>query len=174
MNESIPVPVRVLTILIIVGLIVWQIILRWRKITPQPDPWDSEIENSVQQSDAVEVCHRCFTLQPDNAWFCEHCGSAVGPYNNLMPYVKVFSEGEVYRNSMSDKHRSNALVAIGYALIFIPTYVGLMVVMSFGIKIMATVYCGFFWFLLFKNFKRQHAEKISNEPPDAPHLEPSP
>jgi len=77
--------------LLLAGL--WRFIVWIREAPQKPDPWDAEVERKLAEPEAAEICHRCFHQQPPNAWFCEHCGSAVDPYNNMMPYVLVFSQG---------------------------------------------------------------------------------
>ena len=99
----------------------WRFIVWIREAPTTPDPWDAETEQKLSGPEAVEVCSHCFTEQPPAAWFCAHCGSAVGPYNNLMPYVQVFSEGEVFRNGTSGRFRNRPLILIGYFLITLAT-----------------------------------------------------
>jgi ribosomal protein L40E len=123
--------------LLLAGL--WQFILWIRESPLKPDPWDAEVESKLEEPEAVEICHRCFNQQPPNAWFCEHCGSAVGPYNNMMPYLQVFSQGEVLRNGAADKLRTRPLIIFGYLL--------------FSLKVCAFV-APIFWFFLFKNLRR--------------------
>jgi hypothetical protein len=94
------------------GLIAW---VRNAPITP--DPWDAEVEQKLSDPETAEICPHCFTPQPPTAWFCARCGRAVGPYNNLMPYVQIFSEGEVFRNGTSGRLRKSPLILIGYFLI---------------------------------------------------------
>ena len=84
-----------------------------------PDPWDAEVER--QLSEAVEVCPHCLAEQPPAAWFCKGCGRAVGPYNNLMPYLQVFSEGEVFRNGATGQFRNRPLILAGYFLVLLGT-----------------------------------------------------
>ena len=114
--------------------------VRVRQNPTSPDPWDKEIEKTLHEPEAVEVCHRCFDPVTPGSWFCEHCGCAVGPYNNLMPYIDVFSEGEVLRNGVNDKLRQNALVIAGYFFLSLNLYL---------------VFAPVYWVLLFKNLKRQ-------------------
>lgn len=99
------------------GFVIW---IRNAPITP--DPWDAEVEQQLSEPEAVEVCPHCLTEQPPTAWFCARCGSAVGPYNNLMPYVQIFSEGEVFRNGTSGRFRNRPLILIGYFLITLGTF----------------------------------------------------
>ena len=99
----------------IVGLALaalWKVVVWIRNAPVNPEPWDIEVEHQLQA--AQEICPHCSTPQPPTAWFCEHCGRAVGPYNNLMPYVHVFSEGEVLRNGASGQFRRRPLILIGY------------------------------------------------------------
>src|SRR3954468_23812942 len=76
-----------------------------RSSPPTPNPWPDDIEAAVHQPDALPICHRCFTPQNHNGWFCPECGTATGPYNNLMPYLYIFSEGEVLRAGVLDPVR---------------------------------------------------------------------
>jgi hypothetical protein len=125
----------------------WRVFVRAWQTPTSPDPWDKEIEGALHEPEAVEVCHRCFDPVTPNSWFCEHCGCAVGPYNNLMPYLHVFSEGEVLRNGVKDRLPQNALIIAGYLLIF----AGYMVDFSNLSLVFAPIY----WIFLFRNLKRQ-------------------
>ncbi|MDD5139644.1 MAG: hypothetical protein PHY43_05210 [Verrucomicrobiales bacterium] len=87
--------------LLLAGL--WRLAVWVRTAPVTPNPWSAEIEASLQADDATPICHRCLTPHSELAWFCEHCGSAVGTYNNWMPYIYVFSQGEVLRNGVTDK-----------------------------------------------------------------------
>jgi 4-amino-4-deoxy-L-arabinose transferase-like glycosyltransferase len=133
--------------LLLAGL--WRLIVWIREAPAKPDPWDAEVEGKLEEPEAVEVCHHCLTQQPPNAWFCEHCGSAVGPYNNLMPYLNVFSEGEVLRNGAADRLRSKPLIIAGYLLFSLSVYF---------------LFAPIFWFFLFKNLKRSREEKPGEQP----------
>jgi len=111
----------------------WRLFIWLRNLPVPPDPWDAETEKRLHEPDAVEICHRCFTPHTSQGWFCKHCGAAVGPYNNLMPYVMIFSEGEVLRAGASGKLKRSPLIVIGYLLIalsfnvfFVPIYLGLL------------------------------------------------
>ena len=100
--------------LLLVGF--WRLIGWVRNAPIRPDPWDAEIEQKLQQPETPETCHHCSTPQAPGAWFCNQCGASVGPYNNLMPYVQVFAEGEVYRNGMTARFRNRRLIALGFFL----------------------------------------------------------
>jgi hypothetical protein len=115
--------------------------VNWLRNTPRkPDPWGAEIEKTLHEPDAVEVCHRCFAPRNPEGWFCEHCGSSVGPYNNLMPFIYVFSQGEVLRNGVNDKIRASPLIVTGYLLMSSSAY---------------TIFAPVYWVAFFKNLKRQ-------------------
>jgi hypothetical protein len=124
----------------------WRLVGWVREAPVKPDPWDHAIELKLQAPETTEACPHCSTPQSPGAWFCPHCGKAVGPYNNLMPYVQVFSEGEVFRNGTSGQFRNRPLILIGYFLI------------SLG---MFSVLAPIFWFSLWRNFRR------SGSPPAA-------
>jgi hypothetical protein len=126
-----------LAFLLLVGL--WQLVVWVREAPVKPDPWDADIAQKLSEPDAVEVCSHCLTEQPPTAWFCSHCGKAVGPYNNLMPFVNVFSEGEVLRNGATGQFRNRPLIIIGYMLLSLAAY---------------SVFAPIFWFFLLSNLKR--------------------
>jgi len=124
------------------GLTLGRLVFWVREAPLRPDPWEPEIDEGLRQPEAQPVCHRCFTPQPPGQWFCEHCGSAVGPYNNLMPYVNVFSQGEVFRNGVTDRVRIGPLTVAGYFLASLQSYV---------------VFPPLYWFFLLRNlFFTQH------------------
>lgn len=95
----------------------WRLIVWVRDAPVTPDPWDASVAQKLSEPETPEACPHCSTPQSPAAWFCPHCGCAVGPYNNLMPYVQVFSEGEVFRNGVSGRFRNRRLVTIGFLLI---------------------------------------------------------
>ncbi|MGB7749024.1 MAG: hypothetical protein WBN75_17235 [Verrucomicrobiia bacterium] len=121
----------------------------------------------MKEPEAVEVCHHCFNQQPPSAWFCEHCGSAVGPYNNWMPYLHIFSAGEVLRNGVMDKLRPNVLIISGY-LLFSTNFLFLTLlrshIESLGYVLLNLAVLLLFWFLLFNNLKRFREEKPGAQP----------
>ena len=109
--------IGVLAVAAMAILSLWRLLL-WVKSAPvHPDPWDETTEVAVQQDDAVPVCHHCLSEVPPGQWFCEHCGCAVGPYNNWMPFIYVFSEGEVLRNGIFNRVRVGFLTITGYTFL---------------------------------------------------------
>ena len=118
-------------------------LLVWIRDAPvKPDPWDAETEQKMSAPETPAACHRCsMPLKPD-AWFCPHCNSAVGPYNNLMPYVQIFSEGEVLRNSSSRHFRNRPLVIIGYFLLTLA---------------LCPPLAPLYWVIMFKNFRNRQS-----------------
>jgi hypothetical protein len=124
-------------------IFLWRFMVWAREIPTTPDPWGEEIEKKLHEPEAVEICHLCLTPQHSHTWFCEHCGSAVGPYNNWMPYVCIFSQGEVLRNGVTNRLRASPLIIIGY-----------LVYSLFNYFVFAPIY----WFFLFKNLQ-QHKDK---------------
>ena len=129
----------------------WRLAAWVRSAPVKPEPWGAEIEASLQAEDATPICHRCLYPHSETAWFCEHCGSAVGTYNNLMPYVCVFSQGEVLRNGVTDKLSASPLITIGYLIYSLGNYF---------------IFAPIYWFFLFKNLKRIKEERLkeSNAP----------
>ena len=100
--------------LILAGL--WRLFVWLRNQPVKPDPWGPEVKQQLQE--AQEVCPRCSTPQPPDAWFCALCDNAVGPYHSFTPYVYQFSEGGVFRSGASGQ-RTSTLIAIGYLFLAI-------------------------------------------------------
>ena len=117
----------------------WRLIVWVRNAPIRPDPWDSEYARKMEDPSTPQTCHHCSTPQPPGAWFCEHCGSAVGDYNNWMPFICNFSQGEVLRNGMTDKFRVSPLTIIGYLFYSLGNYF---------------VFAPIYWIFFFKNLKR--------------------
>jgi len=93
----------------------WRLIVWVRDAPVKPDPWGEAVQKQLEE--APEICPHCSTPQLSSAWFCPRCGCAVGPYNNLMPFVNIFSEGEVLRNCTSGNIRMRPLITIGFILL---------------------------------------------------------
>lgn len=123
----------------------WRLIVWVREAPVRPEPWGAEIEKLLSEPDAVEVCPHCLTEQSSTAWFCDKCGRAVGPYNNLMPYVMVFSQGEVFRNGVDGRVRSSPLTIIGYLIYSLASY---------------AVFAPLYWIFFFKQLQRCKAEEL--------------
>ena len=140
--------------LIIIGAAILGVVkLFWsiRNARVTPNPWPEEIEESVHQPEAVPLCHRCFTPQSNKDWFCPNCGTAVGTYNNLMPYVYVFSQGEVLRAGTTERLRPGFLTVAGYLLVSLQGY---------------AFFAPIFWYFLFKNFRRKAVVSPGDQPND--------
>ena len=136
--------VGILAILAICGMALYGLLAWVRRAPRSPDPWDEEIERNLREGNVVATCHKCSTPQPPGQWFCEHCGTAVGDYNNLMPYVYVFSEGEVFRGGVTERFRLNMLTLLGYVFVSFTRYL---------------VFAPIYWYFLFKNVRRIEIEK---------------
>jgi hypothetical protein len=123
-------------LLIVFGMV--RLLALWVRNAPAPpDPW-GPVQATLREWQTPETCPRCSTPQDLSAWFCPHCGTAVGPYNNVMPYLNAFSQGEVFRNGVLDRMRAGPLTVAGYALI------------SLNYLVFAPVYL----FLVFRNLGR--------------------
>ncbi len=74
-----------------------------------------------------------------------------------MPYVQVFSEGEVLRCGTSDRLRKGLLIPIGYLLISVNFLVAGIVLVPKSALFSLFVFVGLisYWALIFKNLKRQ-------------------
>src|SRR5215813_5978362 len=99
-----------LVLLAISGLAVWRLIVWLRETKCTPDPWGEDVQHAVEQEDALPLCPHCLSPQNHNGWFCPECGSTVGPYANYMPYIYVFSQGEVLRAGVTERFRHSSLI----------------------------------------------------------------
>ena len=94
----------------------------WWRQPPPSDPWDAEIDDAVRQPNAVSLCPRCLEPQAHSKWFCPLCGTAVGPYNNWMPYLWIFSLGEWLLSGLSPRAKFTKLTITGYILLAFSQY----------------------------------------------------
>lgn len=137
--------VAVLGFFALVGIFLYRFI-RWVIEAPRtPDPWTEDTDAAVNGEEAVPVCHHCLTPQQHHGWFCPACGATVGPYANYMPYIYIFSEGEVMRAGVSAHLRRSALVILGFMLLSLSTFA------STGVLIAVLP---IYWFLLFRNLRK--------------------
>jgi len=113
---------------------------RWFAKPVAPDPWSAEISEAVEAPDATPVCVHCQCPHEPNRWFCSECGRAVGDYNNLNPYLYIFSLGEVLREGTTGNVRKSWL-----------TVTGLIVLSAVEYFVLAPIY----WFFLFRNLSRK-------------------
>ena len=136
-----------LVALVICGLAVYRL-FQWVMEAPGTlDPWEKDAAEPLNQEQAVPLCVHCLTPQEHNGWFCPECGATVGPYCNYLPYVYIFSEGEVLRAGVMERLQRSSFVIVGFFLLSLATF-----------SIAAPVY----WFFLLKNLQR------APTPPEAP------
>jgi hypothetical protein len=115
-------------------------VTRWIKSAKTtPDPWGADVEERIRDPQTPFLCHRCLIPQQPDEWFCPVCGSAVGPYNNYMPFVVVFSQGEVLRAGVNDKFRPSFVIVSGFVLYAILQY---------------AVFAPIYWYFLYQNIRR--------------------
>lgn len=149
--------IAIIGLVVIIPSMLWCYIRHIRSLVPRPDPWDDQIQAALDDDSATPVCHRCLNEHSATDWFCPHCGAAVGEYNNWLPYVQIFSEGEVLRNAVFDRIRVNSMVVIGFVLFTL----ALAITTGLGI-VLAPIYL----VLFLRNVGRSRAavaeEKISN------------
>ena len=131
----------------------WRIFLWIRDCPVHPDPWEKEFTVQVDAPEAVQVCPHCLTEQTARDYFCPKCGAATGPYNNLMPYVQVFSMGEVLRTGTSGNFRRNPLTIIGYIFYALSQYF---------------IFVPFFLFRFIQNLNRQKTPPPPADPVEIP------
>ena len=130
-------------------LIFYRFILWVMEAPRTADPWEKETQDALNQPEAVPLCHHCFTPQEHNGWFCPECGSTVGPYCNYLPFVYVFSQGEVLRAGVTERLRHSPLIVIGFIL--------------FSLIIFAPI-APLYWIFLFKNLHERSNPKTEIPP----------
>ena len=139
---------------IVVGLFLvgWRVILWVRDSETTADPWDADTQTALNAPDAVAVCHHCLSPQPYHVRFCAECGSSIGPYNNLLPYVYIFSMGEGFRAGTSGTYRVSPLTVCGFLL---------------GSTSQYSIFAPIYWFFLARNLDRlcqsAHPPDISDQ-----------
>ena len=123
----------------------------WFRNAPvDPDPWDKSVAEHLDDADCLPVCHRWLTPQNHDGWYCPECGSVVGQYANYLPYVYLFSVGEVFRNGVQHRLQRSPLVKLGYLLISVSEYV---------------VFAPLYWHRFFTNLRRcKRSEEQMAEP----------
>ena len=127
------------------------LVVRWiREVVPPPNPWDEEVERAVQAEDAVPLCPHCLAPQEPETWFCAGCGCSVGPYNNLNPYLYLFSVGDLFRTGVSGPVRRSPFVVVGFLVLSLAEYM---------------IVAPYYWFLFFRNLRRQRAGSDEAGPP---------
>jgi hypothetical protein len=145
--------IAVLAVLGICAVFLYRI-LRWIMSGPcTPDPWDLQTESPVDLDEAIPLCDQCLAPQQHNGWFCPECGATVGPYSNYLPFVYVFSQGEVLRAGTSGRLRRSPLITLG------------LVISSF---VMFAVVAPFYWFRLFKTLHQSDEGSASATPGSDP------
>jgi hypothetical protein len=104
------------------GQVIASRVMAWWGKPDEPDPWPVELDVAIQSPMALAVCHRCISPQAHSGWFCPECGTAVGPYNNIMPFVYIYSIGEVARSGVGPEARFTPLTTTGYVLFGLTQY----------------------------------------------------
>jgi len=128
---------------LVFGLVIYRVIVWIMDAKRSADPWDAETEEALNGDEGTPLCHHCLTPQRHNGWFCANCGATVGQYVNYLPYVFLFSQGEVLRAGVLEHLRSSPLIVIGYILLSL-AFLPVLAVLFF---IWAPVY----WFFFFEN-----------------------
>jgi hypothetical protein len=106
------------------GIVMWLAIQAYRRWMPENPPATEtsgsgdEVNTAIEESGLAQpLCLRCLTPHEPTAYFCPHCNAAVGPYNNWMPYLYVYSEGQWLRDASVSPTRSPWLIHLGYGLL---------------------------------------------------------
>jgi hypothetical protein len=139
-----------LVILAILGVAIYQLVQWLKEAKRTADPWGDEIGKALDEDDAVPLCHHCLTPQQHNGWFCPECGATVGPYCNYLPFVYIFSQGEVVRAGVTEHIRRSPLIVIGLVLLSLTMF---------------ALAAPFYWFFLFKHLRQEDSAAVEAAPP---------
>ena len=143
--------VGVLAVIGIGGVLVVRAFKSWFARPATPDPWGPEVTEAMEQPDATAVCPHCQCPHEATRWFCSECGRSVGDYNNLNPYLYLFSLGEVLREGTSGRVRKSWLTVAGYVVLSLIEY---------------AVFAPIYWFFLFRNLSgKTPPDQAAAEPP---------
>ena len=76
----------------------------------------------------------------------------------MMPYVNVFSEGEVLRNGTTSRLRKGLLIPVGYMLISLNFVIAGIALVPNSALTSLLIFGGLFsyWMLIFKNLSRRN------------------
>jgi len=129
------------TLIIIIGAaIVISAVARWKWSGPRAaEPWAREIDDALDAPEAVPLCLHCLAPQEHDGWFCPECGATVGLYCNYMPFVSLFSQGEVLRAGVANSLPATPLRVAGYVLLAFSSY---------------AIFAPFYWIALFRGLGR--------------------
>jgi hypothetical protein len=154
----------------IYGLVWWIM-----QAKPKPDPWGPDVETAIQGPDAMPVCHHCFAPQEAPNWFCPECDAAIGPFNNLMPYLQIYSAGEVLRTGTTGHWRPGPPLQLGAARVLRTGTTGhwrpsVLVVLGYLLVSLgvASVFAPVYWYFLLQNVQRQRAWTDEADRPSEP------
>ena len=104
------------------GRIVVDAVRRWWRELDTPDPWPSDIDAAVRAPNAIPVCHHCTTPCELPVWFCPACGAAIGQYNNVLPFIRIFSIGEALRSGVGPEAHFTPFRALAYVSLGLMQY----------------------------------------------------
>jgi len=124
-----------------------QIILDWFR-GPGSEPTGPQPTEDVPE-DAVPVCHHCFNPQEPGAMFCDECGNAVGPHNNIMPFERIASLGEVARSAVGPEAKFTPFNTTGYIVFGLIQY-----------GLLSPIYL----FRMYRNYRRLKREDAASPP----------
>jgi hypothetical protein len=135
---------HVALLLLVVAVVLIKYLILWFQTSAcKPDPWGKDVDDAVHQSNAAPLCYRCLSPHDEDCCFCPECGSATGLYNNLNPYLYIFSLGEMLRLGVSGPIKRNVTTILGYLLLSLSEYL---------------IFAPLYWFFLFRNLLRLRHE----------------
>jgi hypothetical protein len=135
------------------GEIISSRIRAWWRSCDKPDPWPGELDVAVRSPDAIPVCHHCTTPCDLPVWFCPSCGAAVGPYNNVMPFITNFSVGEALRSGVGPEANFTPFETTAYVAVGLMEY---------------TVFAPIYFIQLYRNYRRLKRKlDTETQPPPA-------
>ena len=87
------------------------------------EPCDDLLEDDFwEKATPLYFCGNCGSLFDDRRYFCESCGSSVGYYNNTMPFLWIFSLGDLLMYCVSPGFRGGRMNIAGVYLMTLGQY----------------------------------------------------
>ena len=141
-----------LVLVLVGGWVLARLFRGWFQQAVKPDPWGPQVTADLASPEAQPLCTSCLQPHAGGDWFCRHCGAATGDFNNVSPYLYIFSVGEMLRSGTSGCFRPRGIALLGFVLVSLEQY---------------TVFAPLYWVQLFLNLRRQRRAAATPAPPAA-------
>lgn len=90
--------------------------------TRSPDPWSGDIDRETRKRSAIPICTNCLSPQFGHHWFCPNCRFPSGNFVHVMPYLYLFTLGEVLRRGVTGPPEKGAFRKLGLVILSFQSY----------------------------------------------------